>query len=210
MTTTPSLYPPPVSLAVKPRIIGLTGGVGMGKTTISNYLAQQHGIPVLDADLYAREAVAPGEILDAIAARYGSTILHNGELDRRRLSEIVFNSASELHWLEQQIHPFVRDRITADLKALAEKAPVILVVVPLLFEARMTDLVTEIWVVTASQNQQQDRLIERDRLTPDQVRSRIASQLAIEKKVAQAQVVLDNSGSPEALFQQVEQALLNR
>jgi dephospho-CoA kinase len=195
------------SAQVKQRRIGLTGGIGMGKTAISDYLAAKH-IPVLDADIYARDAVEPGSaVLAEIVSRYGASILLPDEtLDRRRLAGIVFDSPPEKIWLEQQIHPFVRDRLETDLRRLVD-APILLLVIPLLFEARMTDLVTEIWVVRAEKEQQKQRLKERDRLDPNQIRARIDGQMAIERKVQQADVVLDNSSTLEALHQQVEQAL---
>ena len=190
---------------MKQRIIGLTGGVGMGKTTVSDYLATAYQLPILDADRYAREAVAPGSnLLGAIADRYGAEILQpDGTLDRRRLGEIIFADPAERQWLEQQIHPFVRDRITDTLQQL-QAIPIVVVVVPLLFEAHMTDLVTEIWVVRSHPDQQQQRIQARDRLTLEQVRDRIASQMAIEEKVAQADVVLENGSTVEALLQQVD------
>jgi dephospho-CoA kinase len=189
------------------RRIGLTGGIGMGKTAISDYLITKQ-IPVLDADVYARDAVEPGSaVLPEIIARYGASILLPDEtLDRRRLAGIIFDSPPEKIWLEQQIHPFVRDRMETELNRLAD-APMLLLVIPLLFEARMTDLVTEIWVVRAKKEQQKQRLKERDRLNPSEIRARIDGQMAIERKVQQADVVLDNSSTLEALYQQVDRAL---
>jgi dephospho-CoA kinase len=189
------------------RRIGLTGGIGMGKTAISDYLMTKQ-IPVLDADIYARDAVEPGSaVLPEIIARYGASILlPDDTLDRRRLAGIIFDSPPEKIWLEQQIHPFVRDRLETELHRLAD-APVLLLVIPLLFEARMTDLVTEIWVVRAKKEQQKQRLKERDRLNPSEIRARIDGQMAIERKAQQADVVLDNSSTLEALYQQVDQAL---
>ena len=194
------------------RIIGLTGGIGTGKTTVSDYLANHYNLPVLDADIYAREAVQPGsEVLEEIQERYGlGILLPDGKLDRLRLGQIVFSSASERLWLEQRIHPYVRDRITAQLDTLdPQKYPTVVLVVPLLFEARMTDLVTEIWVVACDQTQQVDRVKSRDGLPLEQIQSRINSQMSIEKKLAQANVFLDNSSTPEALLKQVDEAIGN-
>lgn len=191
------------------RIIGITGGVGMGKTTVSNYVAETYHVPVLDADIYARQAVEPGsKVLTEIVERYGSSILlSDGNLDRRRLGDIVFNSAAERQWLEQRIHPFVRERMEAELHRLATQGfMTVVLVIPLLFEARMTDLTTEIWVVQSSLNQQTQRLMNRDQLSLEQVQIRVNSQMAIEKKIEQADVVIDNSSTPEALFQQVDRA----
>ena len=186
------------------RIIGLTGGIGTGKTTISNYLAQHHQLPVLDADIYAREAVQPGSpILSEIFERYGVAVkLPDGTLNRKRLGEIVFNHPTEKQWLEQQIHPYVRDRIQSELNTLI--TPTVVLVIPLLFEAEMTDLVTEIWVVSCSQKQQLQRMIERDCLSLEQAQARINNQLPLEEKMARADVVLDNSSTLEALLKQVD------
>ncbi|NJN59331.1 MAG: dephospho-CoA kinase [Leptolyngbyaceae cyanobacterium SL_5_9] len=192
------------------RIIGLTGGIGMGKTTISNYLSSVHKLPVLDADLYAREAVEPAStVLAEIAERYGSGVLDsNGSLDRKRLAEIIFDSLAERLWLEQRIHPYVRDRLERNLKALLDQHhSKIVLVIPLLFEARMTDLVTEIWVVRCPKARQVERLRQRDRLTLAQAQARISSQMPIDRKVSRADIVIENSTDLESLFHQVDLAL---
>ncbi len=192
------------------RIIGLTGGIATGKTTVSNYLAHRYQLPVLDADIYAREAVQVGSpILSKICDRYGSGVqLPDGTLNRKRLGEIVFSNPAQRQWLEQQIHPYVRDRFQSELNTLV--APTVVLVVPLLFEAEMTDLATEIWVVSCSPEQQLRRMIERDRLSLEQAQSRINSQLPLAEKVARADVVLDNSSTPEALLKQVDLAYTTR
>lgn len=192
------------------RVIGLTGGVGMGKTTVSNYLAETYQIPVLDADLLAREAVEPGSsVLQKIVERYGSQILGSDQsLDRARLGEIVFSNSSERLWLEQLIHPDVRDRLQAGLADLDKQSyDTAVLVVPLLFEAKMTDLVTEIWVVYAPLARQIELIQKRDRLSLEQTRARIDSQMAIDQKIDRADVVLDNSSTLEALLAQVDAAL---
>ncbi len=192
------------------RLIGLTGGIGTGKSTVSQYLATTYHLPILDADIYAREAVQVGSpILSAIAQRYGSEILlPDGTLNRQKLGEIVFGNIDERRWLEQQIHPYVRDRFVEAIHQLPEQTVVL--VVPLLFEAGMTDLVTEIWVVYCSQQQHLERLMQRDHLTLEQAQARINSQILIEEKCKLADVVLDNSSTLEALLQQVDAALKSK
>ena len=189
------------------RRIGLTGGIGTGKTTVSKYLAERYQLPVLDADIYAREAVQlDSPILDQVFQRYGVAVkLPDNTLNRKRLGEIIFKYPVEKQWLEQQIHPYVRDRLQSELNTLV--TPKVVLVIPLLFEANMTDLVTEIWVVSCSQAQQIQRMIERDQLSPEQAQSRIDNQLPLAEKIKLADVVLDNSSTPEALFQQVDMAL---
>jgi dephospho-CoA kinase len=192
------------------RIIGLTGGIATGKTTVANYIASTYNIPILDADIYARDAVAVGSpILSAIAQRYGQEILSpDGSLNRQQLGEIIFDNQNERSWLESLIHPYVSDRL---IKAIAESpSPILVLVIPLLFEAQMTHLVTEIWVVYCSDSQQLQRLIQRNHLSKEQAQTRINSQLSLAEKVASADVVLDNSSTPEALLQQVDLAFTSK
>ncbi|MBE9009554.1 dephospho-CoA kinase [Pseudanabaenaceae cyanobacterium LEGE 13415] len=198
------------------RIIGITGGIGMGKTTVSNYLATAHHLPVLDADLIAREAVEPGSpILSKIIDRYGSHLIRlDGTLDRAKLGSIVFSNPAERTWLEQQIHPFVRTVLKTERDRLIQTHPTntecsvaIVLVIPLLFEAQMTDLVTEIWVVSCPESQQIQRLMQREKLSLEQAQARIRSQMSIDEKRDRANLILDNSTTLEALIEQVDRAL---
>lgn len=190
------------------RKIGLTGGIGTGKTTVSNYLANTYNLPILDADIYAREAVEIGSpILSKIAQRYGNEIiLPDATLNRQKLGEIVFRHHEERIWLEQQIHPFVRQRFAEAMKQLSSNSTVVLVI-PLLFEAKLTNLVTEIWVVFVDEQQQIERLMQRNNLTLEQAKARINSQMPLTEKCQKANVILDNSGSLEYLYQQIDAAL---
>jgi dephospho-CoA kinase len=192
----------------RPRTIGLTGGIGTGKTTVSDYLASYYGLIILDADRYARDAVAPdSQGLRAIVNRYGPEMLRlDKTLDRPRLAEMMFQSATEKRWLEGLIHPFVRDRLIATAQSLHHQ-PVIVMDIPLLFEAQMTDLVSEIWVVYCRPDLQLSRLMARDRLTEQAAQRRIESQMPLAQKCDRADVVLDNSGSVNALYAQVDRAL---
>lgn len=189
----------------RPRcIIGLTGGIATGKTTVSQYLATQYELPVLDTDIYAREAVVPGSpILTRILQRYGSEVeLADGSLNRRKLGEIIFTNAQERSWLEGQIHPFVKQRCQEEIARTS--ASTVVLVVPLLFEAGMEDLVTEIWVVYCSYQEQIRRIQARDRLSLQRAQARVRSQMPIARKIKLAQVVLDNSQGKEFLYQQVD------
>lgn len=212
------------------RLIGLTGGIATGKTTVSDYLSKTYQVPIWDADIYAREAVQTGSaILENIIKRYGANLLlPNGSLNRRQLGEIVFNNQTELRWLEQQIHPYVRDRLSQNIQQFSLEnsksgqtnltnlisiranfpSPTAVLVVPLLFEAKMTDLVTEIWVIYTSPQQQVERLMKRDRLTQQQAYSRINQQMSIQDKCKQADVVLDNSSTLQVLLRQIDSAFL--
>jgi dephospho-CoA kinase len=130
----------------------------------------------------------------------------DGSLNRGRLGEVVFNDAQEKVWLEQQIHPVVRQCFQAAMADLA-KVPIVVQAIPLLFEAGLTDQVTEIWVVACTPDQQRQRLMDRNGLSLEQAEARIASQRPLAEKIALADVVLDNSGDLATLFHQVDQAL---
>ncbi|NJM98583.1 MAG: dephospho-CoA kinase [Phormidesmis sp. RL_2_1] len=192
----------------KRRIIGLTGGIATGKSTVSDYLASRYGLTVLDADVYAREAVAQGqEILGRIRDRYGPDILlADGTLNRPRLGQIIFNDRSEKQWIEQQIHPFIRTKF----ETATESFPLtqtLVYSIPLLFEANLTHLVTEIWVVFCQPAQQQERLIQRNQFSVIDAQARINSQLSLIKKCKMADYVLDNSGSETHLYAQIDKLM---
>ena len=189
------------------RLIGLTGGIATGKTTVSNYLAQKYHLPILDADIYAREAVATGSsILENIFERYGDKVkLTDDSLDRTALGEIIFNDPHQKQWLENQIHPFVRDRFNRELQRI--KNFTVVLSIPLLFEAELTDIVTEIWVVSCDRECQIARLQQRNGLTPEQAKTRINNQLPLFQKIALADVVINNDSSLENLYTQIDRAL---
>ena len=189
------------------RLIGLTGGIATGKTTVSNYLAQQYNLPVLDADLYAREAVDKGsKILKTILQRYGTRLqLPDGNLNRAALGDIVFNNSAEKQWLEMQIHPVVRDRFTRELSQIDTRTVVLSI--PLLFEANLTSLVTETWVVSCDRALQIERLQQRNNLTVTQAKARIDSQMPLQQKIALADLVLVNDGSLSQLYTQIDRVM---
>jgi dephospho-CoA kinase len=189
-------------------LIGLTGGIATGKSTVANYLATTYNLPILDADIYARDAVSVGSpILSQIAEKYGTEIiLNDGNLNRAKLGEIIFNQPKERDWIESVIHPYVRSCFDQAIKE--SSANTLVLVIPLLFEANLENLVNEIWVVSCSPQQQQQRLIERNNLTAEQAAARINSQLPIAEKIARADVVLDNSGNLESLLQQIDKVFL--
>ncbi|WP_287129230.1 dephospho-CoA kinase [Candidatus Cyanaurora vandensis] len=183
------------------RIIGVTGGLGTGKSAVTIVLLSQ-GIPVWDADQAARRAVIPATPgWQAIVNRYGTTILTGDQLNRARLGEIVFADGLERLWLEGLIHPAVRAE--AETWLTNQVATTVALVVPLLFESQMTDLVNEIWVVVCRSDQQIARVQERDGLSEPAIQQRVASQWPLAQKVDRADQVLDNSGDPAALTAQV-------
>ena len=184
------------------RVIGLTGGIATGKSTVSDYLAQQYHWPILDADIYSRAAVLPETAgLAAIVDRYGSEVLLADQtLNRPKLGEIIFTYATERQWLEALIHPYICQCFAQDLSEVTDTA---VAVIPLLFEANLQKMASEVWVVTCSPQQQLDRLQTRNHLTLEQAQARIKSQMPLAAKVRLADVVLDNSSTIDYLTEQI-------
>ncbi len=212
MTTEPASPVPLSHWPKSQRRIGLTGGIATGKSSVGHYLAEQHALAVLNADLYAREALAPGSAATkAVLQRYGKAVAAESQnnatsLDRSALGQIVFNDAAERHWLEQLVHPIVRQRFDAELARLAETTPVVLMI-PLLFEAKLTDLCSEVWLVDCNSAQQCQRLMDRNQLSHQDSERRIAAQWPMSQKRDLADLVIDNNGSPGSWKQYVDQAL---
>jgi dephospho-CoA kinase len=187
------------------RLIGITGGIGTGKSTVTHYLQTRYNLPIWDADIYARSAVAIGSpILAAIRQRYPADILQpDGSLDRRRLGEIIFKDTNERRWLEAQIHPYVQNCFEIAISQLAPDGVAVLAI-PLLFEAKMTDLVTEIWVVSCDRTTQLNRVMARDIIDETAANIRIDSQMSLADKIALADVNLDNSTNISNLEHQID------
>ena len=161
------------------RRIGLTGGIASGKSTVGRWL-EARGWPVLDADHFARDAIGPGQPQTlAVLERYGEVVAIDGcAINRAALGRIVFTDASERAWLEQLIHPVVRERFDQALDAL-EDEPVVVLMIPLLFEAGLTGLCSEIWLVDCDEQQQLARMMQRDGLDAVQARARLGAQLSL-------------------------------
>ena len=192
---------------VAARRIGLTGGIASGKSSVGLLLASR-GLPLLDADVYAREALAPGSpAAGSVLERYGDGVrAPGGEIDRAALGQIVFGNGAERRWLEQLLHPVVRACFNAQLQELAAE-PVVVLVVPLLFEAGLETLCSEVWLVTCSPETQLQRLIGRDGLPEHEARARIAAQWPLARKQALADRLINNDGDPGALERQLAAAL---
>jgi dephospho-CoA kinase len=181
-------------------VVGLTGGIASGKSTVAKMLADA-GAEVVDADDIARRAVGKGRpAWKKIVCRFGGVVLRpDGEIDRPRLAAMVFGDTGRKLTLNRIVHPYVRKQIAADLARLRTSRPEAVVVldIPLLFEAGMHRGLAEIIVVYAPQSEQYRRLMQRNHLSPQEATARIRSQMPIEEKRRRATVVIDNSGSRE-------------
>lgn len=185
-------------------ILGLTGGIGSGKTAASDYLASK-GIVVVDADVVAREVVEPGQpALQAIAERYGNdALLPDGRLNRAWLRQKVFAEPQERQWLESQTHPRIREAIIHQLQA-ATSAYAILVS-PLLFESGQYQLTQRTLLIDVSEALQVERASQRDQNDAEQIRRIIAAQMSGADKRAKADDIADNSQDLNHLHQQLDQ-----
>ena len=187
--------------------VGLTGGIGSGKSTVSALLGAW-GAVVIDADQVAREVVEPGTPgLAAVVAEFGTEVLReDGRLDRERLGSVVFNDPERLRALNALVHPLVAAR-SAELEAAASEDPDAVVVhdVPLLAENHLAERYDLVLVVDASRQTQLERLVEQRGMTEAEATSRMAAQATREERLAVADLVIDNNGSREALERRVRE-----
>lgn len=184
-------------------IIGLTGGVGCGKSAVAAQF-QRHRVPVIDADIITRELVTPGSpILSEISAVFDETILQSdGQLNRRALRQIVFARPEVRRRLEAILHPQVREEILARARALS--APYCLAVIPLLIESGMDDLVERVLIVDCEEAQQISRVRARDHCSEEDVRAIMATQTSRQVRLGAADDVICNDGDLSELDRDVE------
>lgn len=189
------------------KLIGLTGGIGAGKSTVSDYLKQK-GYPVLDADLVAREIVEPGtETLSELSRTFGEEILNpDGSLDRGALAKIAFSDPENKKILDQIMHGKVIEILLSRAKAMTEE-PVVFIDVPLLFETGMDRYMDQVWLVDADEDVRIQRVMERDGSSMEDVRKRIRYQSGRDEKIQRSDVVLNNCCDRDILYEQIDERL---
>ncbi len=187
----------------KPMIIALTGGVASGKTAVSDRFAEL-GVPVVDTDLVAREVVAPRSSgLAAVKKAFGPEVIKtDGGLDRAALRGKIFDNPAARRRLEEILHPRIAKHARSQLMAL--NAPYAILVVPLLIESGLFDDADRVLVVDAPEPVQLERLMQRDGASRSQAEAMLAAQASREKRLARADDIIENTGTLEALFQQVD------
>lgn len=184
-------------------VVAITGGIGSGKTTVANQFAAL-GIEVVDADLIAREVVAPGTpALAAIVNHFGPEILtEQGLLDRRVLRERIFSDQAAKSWLNALLHPIIRSEMLRQCAAVS--SPYCLLVVPLLVENRLTELADRVLVIDVDEATQIERTCRRDGVSREQAQAILASQASRSERLAMADDVLDNqSGTTETIRERI-------
>jgi dephospho-CoA kinase len=190
-------------------IIGLTGSIASGKSTVSSMLTNR-GFPIVDADLVARKVVEKGEpTLQMIVESFGEEVLlPNGTLDRAKLGTIIFNDPSKRKMLNDIMHPAIRAEMLRQRDEwLSNGANTVIMDIPLLFESRLQHYVEKILVVSVTEEVQLKRLMQRNQLSEEEALSRIRSQLPISEKEKGADAVIYNNGSIEETEQQLEKIL---
>jgi len=191
-------------------ILGITGGIASGKSTVMRALARA-GIPTVSSDVLAHQAIFKAtSVHRRILRRYGRGILRSsGQISRRTLGHIVFRDPAERRWLERQVHPVVIRTLKQFIRA---HHGIVALDIPLLFEARLQNLVDKVIVVYSSRELQIKRLRRRDGLSRQNALQRIAAQIPLGAKRRHADIVLDNRGTPPALRSQIRRLLkdLNR
>ena len=191
-----------------PKIIGLTGGIATGKSTVSELLTA-YGFKVVDADVASRKAVKKGSKgLDQIREKFGQEAIDdNGEMNRKYVGELVFNNPEQRIELNKIVHPIVREIMEEEKNHYLNEGYNVIMDIPLLFENDLQDTVDEVRVVYTSESIQIERLMERNDLSQEDAKARVYSQISIDKKSRMADHVIDNLGDKLELKQNLQQLL---
>lgn len=183
-------------------VVGVTGGIGSGKTAVTDYFASL-GIVIVDADQAARVVVEPGQpALQQIVQRHEGILLENGNLNRRRLRDIIFADDNERIWLEQLLHPLIREHIINELQV--SPSPYTILVSPLMIETDQHLLVDRILAIDVPVAVQIERTMARDNMTEEQTRSILSKQATREERKKKADDIVDNSQTQEQLYPQLD------
>ncbi len=194
------------------RRIGLTGGIASGKTTITNYIRKYKNIPILDADNLSGELIKPNtyaykKILDY----FGNKIIdhkNNSEraINRKLLRNIIFKHAESKEWIEKLLHPLIKEKMIEACSKYKNNQTIVLVI-PLLFEAKFEDICTEIWLVKCPTELQKTRLIKRDKISEKEAYESINLQLSFEEKRKFSDIILDNSDDQNKWIKTIRELL---
>lgn len=190
------------------KIIGITGGIASGKSTVSNFLREQ-GFQVVDADAVVHQLQRPGgRLYQLLVQHFGQEIiLENGELNRPLLASLIFSNPEEQEWSKQLQGEIIREELVALREQLAQTEAIFFMDIPLLFEQDYSAWFDETWLIYVDRDAQVERFMKRDQLSKEVAESRLAAQWSLEKKKDLASQVLDNNGSRDQLVSQVVKLL---
>ena len=186
------------------KIIGITGGIASGKSTVTNFLRKQ-GFQVVDADAVVHQLQKPGgRLFEALVQHFGQEIiLENGELNRPLLASLIFSNTEEREWSKQIQGEIIREELARLRDKLAQTESIFFMDIPLLFEQDYSSWFNETWLVYVEPDVQMDRLMKRDQLSKDLAISRLSAQWSLEEKKGLASQVIDNNGNQDLLLTQV-------
>ena len=186
------------------RIIGITGGIASGKSTVTNFLRQE-GFQVVDADAVVHQLQKPdGRLFEALVQHFGQEIiLEYGELNRSLLARLIFSNPQEQEWPKRIQGEIIREELATLRDQLAQTEEIFFMDIPLLFEQDYSAWFDETWLVYVDRDVQVERLMKRDHLSKEEAESRLAAQWPLEKKKDLASHILDNNGNQEQLLAQV-------
>ena len=194
------------------RRIGLTGGIASGKTTITNYIKKHKNIPILDADNLSRELIKPNSYgYKKILDYFGNRIIddkNNSEkiINRKLLRNIIFKHSESKEWIEKLLHPLIKEKMIEECIKYKNNETIILVI-PLLFEAKFEDICTEIWLVKCPKELQKKRLMKRDKISATEAYASINLQLSFEEKRKFSDIVLENSDDQNKWINTIKELL---
>ena len=194
------------------RRIGLTGGIASGKSTIANYIKKHKNIPILDADNLSKDLIKPNtygykKILDY----FGNKIIDNEnnaerEINRKQLRNIIFKHCESKEWIEKLLHPLIKEKMIEECSQYTNNQTIVLVI-PLLFEAKFEDICTEIWLVKCPKEIQKKRLITRDKISEKEAYELINFQLSFEEKRKFSDIILENSDDQNKWINTIKELL---
>ena len=199
----------PQKLIKSQRRIGLTGGIASGKSTIANYIKKYRDIPILDADQYSKELIKPkGNCYKKVVAYFGPQIVDEyssaNEINRALLKTIIFENSIHRKWIQNLLHPLIKEKMIEKCNQF-EKNKILLLVIPLLFEAKFTDLCTEIWLVKCPREIQKKRLMSRNKISDNEAEKIINLQLNFKDKSKFSDVILDNSDNQKLWINKIQE-----
>jgi len=186
------------------KIIGITGGIASGKSTVTNFLRQK-GFEVVDADALVHQLQKPGgRLYQILVEHFGEKVLlEDGELNRPLLASLIFSNSEEREWSKETQGQIIREELGSLRDKFAQTEDIFFMDIPLLFEQDYASWFDETWLVYVSRDTQLDRLMNRDQLSKESAETRLASQWPLEEKKKFATYILDNNGSREQLLSQV-------
>ena len=190
------------------RIIGLTGGIASGKSTVTSYLREK-GYLVIDADQVVHDLQAPGgELYQALVEHFGrEVLLDTGDLNRPALAQRIFSSQKEITWSNQVQGDIIRKALARERDRQAATEDIFFMDIPLLIEQGYLDWFDQVWLVYVTEDTQLERLMERNALTEVQARDRLAAQMPLDEKKTLVDLVIDNNSQRDHLYQEINRAL---